>query len=163
MARLFALSSSSPTMSTPRPKTLMMMEMMPMTTTTNDLRDRIIAIEGHVLEIEGERSELSYAAMFEGCARSAKRVAEINTELARLANETAVLHAAIAEAGKRDAVAAATKRDAEERANAEKALALLDDFARDGAKLEDAANALVEKFNSLCLKSRQLTALGYPP
>jgi hypothetical protein len=133
------------------------------TTTAKDLRDRIIAIEGHVLELEGERSELSYAAMFERDAKAAKRVGEINTELARLASETTVLNAALTEAGRRDAAAAATKRDAEERGNAEKALALLDEFARDGADLEEAANAVIAKFNALTKKSRELTALGYAP
>ena len=129
----------------------------------SDLRSRIVDIDAKRLMLMGERDQLSYDAIVGRNSAAAKRVAEIGTELGRLADETAVLNAALTEAGRRDAAAAAEKRDVEERGNAEKALALLDEFAKDGAELEEAANAVIEKFNDLSKKSRELTALGYAP
>ena len=133
------------------------------TTTAKDLRDRIIAIEGHVLELEGERSELSYAAMFERDAKAAKRVGEINTELARLASETTVLRAAIAEADRRDAATAAEQRDTTERGNAERALALLDSFAKRGAALDAKFDVAIAEYAGLCGEFKELEKLGFSP
>jgi hypothetical protein len=134
-----------------------------MTTTAKDLRDRIIAIEGHILELEGERSELSYAAMFERDAKAAKRVGEINTELARLGNETVVLNAALDEAGRRDAAAKAAERDGQERDNATKALALLDTFAQRGAALDEWFDKMIAEYTALCSEFRELEKLGFSP
>jgi hypothetical protein len=107
----------------------------------SDLRSRIVDIDAKRLMLMGERDQLSYDAIVGRNSAAAKRVAEIGTELGRLADETAVLNAALTEAGRRDAAAAAEKRDVEERGNAEKALALLDEFAKDGAELEEAVPA----------------------
>jgi hypothetical protein len=128
-----------------------------------DLRAKIADLDTKRLMLMGERDQLSYDAVVERNGAAAKRVAELNTELSRLADDKATLNAALAEAGRREAAAAAEKRDTEERDNAEKALALLDEFAKNGAELEQAANAVIAKFNALSKKSRELTALGYAP
>jgi hypothetical protein len=130
---------------------------------TTDLRSKIAEADERRLKLMGERDETAFVAVVEREPKAIKRVEAINTELARLADEKATFIAALSEAGRRNAAAAAEKRDAEERGKAEKVLALLDEFAKDGAELEAAADALVEKFNALCRKSRELTALGYAP
>jgi hypothetical protein len=128
-----------------------------------DLRGKIAEADEKRLKLMAERDEIAFSAVVEREPKAIKRVAEISTELGRLADEVSTLTAALNEAGRRDAAAAAEKRDAEECGKAEKALALLDEFVKEGAELEAAADALVEKFNALCKKSRQLTALGYAP
>jgi hypothetical protein len=128
-----------------------------------DLRGRIADLDTKRLTLMAERDELSYSAVVERNSVAAKRVAEINSELSRLADEVATLRSALTEAGRRAAAAKAAGHDGKERDNAEKALALLDEFAKDGAELEEAANAVIEKFNDLSKKSRELTALGYAP
>lgn len=132
-------------------------------TTIADLKGRIAAIEGREIELTAERDELAYAAHIERNGKAVKRLAEIGTELQHLADETASLNAAIAEAGRRAAAADTADRDAAEREKAEKALVLLDSFAKRGAALDAKFDEAIAEFNAMSKEFRELEALGYPP
>jgi hypothetical protein len=131
--------------------------------TESDLRVRVGTIEGRQIELKAERDELSFSAAVEKNAKSAKRIAEIDTELSHLSSEVTTLQVAIVESGKRAAAAQAAARDGEERADAQKALELLDSFARRGIEMDKKFDEAVAEFNALCAEFRQLEKLGYPP
>jgi hypothetical protein len=128
-----------------------------------DLRDQINDRDSKRLMLMAERDELSYAAVVERNAAAAKRVAELNAELARLADETATLKAALVTVGKRAQAAAAAERDGKERDDAEKALELLDSFAKRGAALDDAFDKMIAEYMALCGEFRELEKLKFAP
>jgi hypothetical protein len=132
-------------------------------TTIADLRAQVDAIEGRKIELEAERSELSYSAVVEKNATATKRIAAIATELAGLDNIRATLSAALAETSRRAAAADTAARDAAERDKAEKALALLDSFSKRGAAMDAKFDEAVAEFNAMLKEFRELDALGYPP
>ena len=83
----------------------------------------------------------------------------MNSKAATVALEIRSLEAAVAEAKKRVAHAAAVETDAAERENARNALALLDDFENRGERLDHALEKFVREYDELV---RVLSVLEWP-
>jgi hypothetical protein len=133
------------------------------TTTDKDLRGKIAAAETHQLEVAAERDEVAYNALVLRDREAIKRLDALNAELARVSTEIASLKAALAESGRRSAAAAAEQRDTTERSNAEKALALLDTFAKRGAVLDAKFDEAIAEYAGLFGEFRELEKLGFSP
>jgi hypothetical protein len=143
---------------------------MPTTQTTNttcastaELRSKLAEAQTRQQILSATRAEYAFGAVVEKDKASIKKVDEITEELNRVANEIAVLTAALAESGRRDEAAAAAKRDSDECGNAEKALALLDSFEKRGAALDAAFDTAISEYNALVDEFRRLDALGFAP
>lgn len=80
----------------------------------DDLRNQIVALEGHQLELVAERDELSFAALVDRNPVAIKKLAAVNGELANVQAQTASLAAALREASKRE-IAAQAEANAERR------------------------------------------------
>jgi hypothetical protein len=133
------------------------------TTTVNDLRAKIAALEDSKIILEAERGEISYAAHVEKNSAATKRLAAINSELANGAAEITSLQAALNEANRRDAAAKAAQLDGKERDAAAAALGLLDTFAKRGAALDEAFDKLIAEYVALSDEFRQLENLKFAP
>jgi hypothetical protein len=109
-----------------------------------DLRGKINDLDTMRLKLMAERDELSYAAIVERNAAAGQLVAEISTELGRLADEVAVLKAALSTATRREAEAKASEAASQKRADLERAESLLPKVAELAAQMDDAMKVLRE-------------------
>jgi hypothetical protein len=128
-----------------------------------DLRGKINDLDTKRLQLMAERDELSFAAVVERDVAAAKRVAEINEELVQLANEAAVLKAALSTATRREAEAAASERASQKRADLERAEALLPKVAEMAAQMDAAMKTLREAsaaFEQAWSEVKRLSGVG---
>lgn len=131
--------------------------------TLEDLRGEIVSIEGRLIELEAERSELSYAAMIEKNTDAVKRLDKVNAEIIRIVTVTLpTLRAAIEEAERREAVATATAADQDVRDRAEKARPIAERLAERGAKMDAAIAEYRLQFAGIHEDLNGLIALGVP-
>jgi hypothetical protein len=132
------------------------------TTTSDDLRGQLAAVEGRQIELVAERDEISYGAIVEGDAKAVKRLAEINSELGNITNQTASLTAALREAGRRTAAASAAEAEEGERLRAERAAPIVERLALRGQALDAALQCYVENFVAAQREIDQLIGMGIP-
>jgi hypothetical protein len=135
-----------------------------MTTTAQELRDRIIAIEGRVIELTAERdSELAYEAIVTRDKKAIARVAEINDELTRLTNEAATLNAALKTALRREREAEAAAQADRKRADLERAESMLPEVEQLSRQIDEAMRTLHEAtkaFDEKWATIRRLSGAG---
>jgi hypothetical protein len=106
--------------------------------------------------------ELAYSA-HTGNADDRKKLDKLDQEAAKLAADITSLSAAIVVARRHVAEALAAETDDVARDKAERALALLDDFTKRGAKLDAALAAFLNEYAALSSDFHKLDALGFAP
>jgi hypothetical protein len=130
------------------------------TTTSQDLRNQIADIETKRVILEAERDDVSYGALVDKNKAAIKRAAEIGDELAGLGHREAMLNAALREAIKRNAEAAAAAAADRKQADLDKAQALLPDVERMAAEIDAAMKTLHEVRVAYELTWGQIKALS---
>ena len=118
-----------------------------MTTTTDDARKVLADLEAKLADaksrqdqVESKSKEIAFAA-HTGEADARKRLERLHADTAKISAEVLSLEAAVVEAKRRVREAEAAKSDDVARAKAERALALLEDFTKRGAELDEALGA----------------------
>jgi DNA polymerase III gamma/tau subunit len=130
--------------------------------TLADLEQKLADARARHDEAQSEAKEIAFAA-HTGEADARKRLDRLHAESAKIAAEVLSLEAAIVEARRRVDAALAAESDDIARDKAERAIALLDAFAKRGAELDAALGAFLERYADLTRDVRQLEALGYSP
>ena len=140
-----------------------------MTTTTDDARKVLADLEAKLADaksrqdqVESELKEIAFAA-HTGEADARKRLERLHADTAKISAEVLSLEAAVVEAKRRVREAEAAESDDVARAKAERALALLEDFTKRGAELDEALGAFLGKYAALTADFHKLDALGYAP
>ena len=140
-----------------------------MTTTTEDARKVLHDLETKLADAKSrhdetvsEAKEIAFAACT-GEPDAKKRLERLHIETSKISAEVFSLEAAIVEARRRVAEALAAETDDVARDKAERALALLDDFTKRGAKLDAGLQAFLNEYATLTSDFHKLEALGYAP
>jgi chromosome segregation ATPase len=113
-------------------------------------------------ECDARREALAFGAVT-GDAASKKALTSLDAEEVRLSLSVRTAEKALVEAKRRVARAEAAERDAAECVNAEKALALLDRFAKHGEVLDERLAEVLAEYEQMEADYRTLEALGFPP
>jgi hypothetical protein len=113
-------------------------------------------------ETTAAAKEIAFSA-HTGDDAARKRLDQLHTDIAKIGAEVSSLEAALIEARRRCAVAMAAEGDKAERARAERALSLLDDFTERGAALDTALAGFVAEYTLLVADFHKLDALGFAP
>jgi hypothetical protein len=114
------------------------------TDAATDLRGKIAEIDERRLKLMAERDEISFAAIVEKDKKSIERANAINETLAQLANESAMLVAALTTALKRERETEAAELAQRKRADFEKAESLLGEVDQLARQMDDAMKTLRE-------------------
>ncbi len=140
-----------------------------MTMTTDAARAVLLELEGKLAdararhdELQSEATDIAFAACT-GEADARKRLDRLHADAAKHGAEITALESAIVEARRRVAEALAAETDDVARGKAERALALLDDFTKRGAELDEALGSFLAKYAALTADFLKLDALGYAP
>ena len=130
--------------------------------TLGDLETKLADAKSRHDEAQSEATEIAFAACT-GEADAKRRLDRLHSDIAKISAEVFSLGAAIIEARRRVREAEASEADDVARAKAERALALLEEFGKRGAELDEALTAFLAKWEALKSDVRQLEALGYSP
>jgi hypothetical protein len=109
-----------------------------------DLRNQLAELENKRVILEARRDEISFAALVERDPKAIKQAADIGAELAQLGHNEAMLNAALKTAIKREADAAAAESADRQRADLEKAHAMLPEVEAAAAQIDEAMKVLRE-------------------
>jgi chromosome segregation ATPase len=127
-----------------------------------DLEQKLADARARHDETQSEAKEIAFAA-HTGDDAAKKRLDRLHGDAAKISSEVLSLEAAIIEARRRVAEALAAESDDVARDKAERALALLEEFGKRGAELDEALGAFLDQYEKLKSDVRQLEALGYSP
>jgi hypothetical protein len=130
--------------------------------TLNDLQTKLADTRQWQIEIETATKATAFEAHVDGGdARS--KLDNLDSQAIAAGREISSLETAIGEARVRLAAAQAAELDAEERAKATRALALLDGFATRGDALQQSLDKFLSQYGELSSDFHELDKLGYPP
>jgi hypothetical protein len=127
-----------------------------------DLEQKLADAKSRHDEAQSEAKEIAFAA-YTGEADAKKRLERLHADASKIGAEVSSLEAAIIEARRRSALALAAETDAAQRAKAEQAIALLSEFEKRGAELDEALGSFLAKYAALTSDFHRLDALGYAP
>ena len=115
-----------------------------------------------LVEHEREIEEISVAAQL-GEPDARRRLNALIAETSALEAEQRSIAYAVKGSEKQLAEAEAAARDAVLDANADKALARVESFARRGERLDAKIESVVAELSALCREAKDLESIGYPP
>ena len=128
----------------------------------SSLEEKLADVRRWKNEIEASTEETAFAAHVDGGDARAK-LDNLNEQAVAAGREIASLETAIVEARARLASAQAVELDAEQKAKASPALALLSEFEVRGEALDKAFEKALSEYADLEKDFHQLAALGYSP
>jgi hypothetical protein len=130
--------------------------------TLADLEQKLADARSRHDETQTEVKEIAYSA-HTGNPDDRKKLDKLHADTAKHGAEIMSLEAACLEARRRVAEALAAETDAAQIAKAERALVLLEDFAKRGAKLDAALAGFLNEYAALTSDFHKLDALGFAP
>jgi hypothetical protein len=130
--------------------------------TLADLETKLADARARHDETQSAAKEIAFAA-HTGEADARKKLEKLNADAAKHGAEIMSLGAAIIEARRRVNEALSSAADDVACAKAERALEMLDDFTKRGAKLDAALAAFLAEYAALTSDFHKLDAIGYAP
>ena len=130
--------------------------------TLTELEGRLTAARASLAANVARRAAIAFSVEI-GDGEARKEAAGLLKDAMKLDADVHSLEAAVAEAGRRVAVAAAIETDDAQREHAQQALDMLDAFAQRGAALDAKLAEFVAEYVALNSDFRKLEALGYGP